>query len=131
VIQRDEYYPFGLTFNSFQRENTLKNNYLYNGKELQTDLDMNEYDFGARHYMPDLGRWGVLDPLAEKGRRWSPYAYAFDNPVRFIDPDGMWPSEDAYRSSDSNEDEKKNKERDDKERVTWSNKEVKVTEQRN
>ena len=47
------------------------------------------YDYGARFYMPDIGRWGVQDPLSEKFFDFSNYAYVINNPIKFVDKDGM------------------------------------------
>jgi RHS repeat-associated protein len=95
VVQTTSYYPFGLVMNQ-TNGNTApdyqKNKYLCNGKELQDDVlagsSLNWFDYGARFYDPQIGRWNVIDQLAEKFNDYSPYCYVGNNPISRFDPDG-------------------------------------------
>jgi RHS repeat-associated protein len=91
VIQRNYYYSFGLRVDSpdFQIGDEPKNRYLYNGKELNEELDLNWLAYGFRWYDPAVGRFPSVDPLAEKYISISPYAFVANNPIIFIDPNGM------------------------------------------
>ncbi|MEO0684157.1 MAG: RHS repeat-associated core domain-containing protein, partial [Cyanobacteria bacterium J06649_11] len=83
------YYPFGAQHNTDQSIVIFpENQYLYNGKELQDELNLGWYDYGARMYDPTVGRWNGVDALAEKYLTQSPYNYTVNNPIIYIDPDG-------------------------------------------
>jgi RHS repeat-associated protein len=96
IVQMDDYYPFGLTFNSYSRENSIANMYQYNGKEKQDELDLGWLDYGARMYMAEIGRWGLIDKKADLAPDLSPYRYGFNNPVRFLDPDGNYETDGHF-----------------------------------
>jgi len=64
----------------------------YNGKEFENKHGLDQYDYHARQYDAPSGRFTTVDPLAEKFYSWSPYNYCYNNPIKFIDPDGKGPN---------------------------------------
>ena len=84
VEEVNHYYPFGGTFASTSSVQPYK----YNGKELDRKGGLDWYDYGARMYDAALGRWHVVDPMADKDYSWSVYVYCQNNTIKYIDPDG-------------------------------------------
>ena len=90
--QSTDYYPFGLDHVPGYGAGYSK--YKYNGKEMQDDLiggvALDWYDYGARFYDPQIGRWHAMDPMAELAHNWTSYRYGFNNPILFSDAYGLW-----------------------------------------
>jgi RHS repeat-associated protein len=90
VVQSEEYYPFGLTFNSFTRENSVPSQNKYNGKEEQCELELRWLDYGARMYNSEIARWNGIDQMSDTYASFSNYAYVLGNPVANTDVNGKW-----------------------------------------
>jgi RHS repeat-associated protein len=101
ILEESNYYPFGLKHNGYNIDNFQPEyKYQYNGKEMQDELQLNLYDFGARNYDPALARWMNTDPLAEKFPAYSPYNFCLNNPLRLVDPDGRSPKDIIVTTKD-------------------------------
>ena len=88
IKQINHYYCFGLNMEGNWNGAAGSNKYQYNGKEWNDDFGLGWNDYGARFYDPAIAKWVVIDALADKYVRWSPYNYCKDNPIKFVDPDG-------------------------------------------
>jgi RHS repeat-associated protein len=90
VIHHIEYMPYGETF--FEKRSHWATRYKFNAKEKDEETGL--YYYGARYYTPDLSVWLSVDPMADKYPSTSPYAYVENNPIMFIDLNGM--NKDEY-----------------------------------
>jgi RHS repeat-associated protein len=93
--QINHYYPFGMNMEGNWNGLNGSNKYQYNEKELNSDFGLNWNDYGARFYDAAIGRWNAVDALSEIYKSTSAYTYVSNNPVRFIDINGLfrWPAE--------------------------------------
>ena len=104
ITQENHYYVFGMSMegNWLNTPSVLDSKYLYNGKEFNDDFGLDLNDYGARFYDAAIAQWRSFDPLAEKVRKLTPYNYALNNPMRFIDPDGMQGNDVIIQDKDKN-----------------------------
>ena len=87
IAQHIEYIPYGEVFVE-ERNNSFSTNFLFNAKELDNETGL--YYYGARYLDPTGAMWLSVDPMWENRPGISPFNYCLSNPIKMIDPDGMW-----------------------------------------
>ena len=96
VVSANDYYPFGMVMEGRKYyDPNYDYRYGFNGKEDDKDFGSNLQDFDARFYNAAIGRWLSVDPLRHRSPDMTPYRFGFNNPIRYLDPDGKW-EEDGH-----------------------------------
>jgi RHS repeat-associated protein len=92
VISYEEYHPFGTTsYRSGRTETEVSlKRYKYVGKERDEETGL--YYYGARYYAAWLCRFVSVDPLQHEYPHYTPYQYAGNKPISYIDLDGLEPA---------------------------------------
>jgi RHS repeat-associated protein len=85
---KTDFDPWGIILRS-SVSNSVSNRFEMQGKESEKTFGLNRTNFGFRSYNPTIGRWDRVDILSEKYSNMSTYQYCANNPLRYIDPDGM------------------------------------------
>ncbi len=113
-MEENNYYPFGLEHKGYNNVvNGTQNKYhTYNGKELEESLGYNMLEYGFRNYDATIGRWNVMDVHSELYYEVSPYNYAMNSPINFIDYMGLDPIYRNGKYYDTNDD-------GEEEEVSW------------
>lgn len=105
ILDEVHMYPFGMQMDGpWSDFSSEKNAYSFNQIERNGDLAINLDLAEFRGYDAAIGRWMQVDPIAEVAPGWMPYRFAFNNPLRYLDPLGLFESRaeaKAYR--DNNE----------------------------
>ena len=95
IEQINNYYPYGMPY--YDKIAMINNNnqpFKYNGKEFDIMHGLYTYDYGARQYNPVVPTWDRTDPLCELFQNVTPFAYCHNNPVNYIDINGMFDTQD-------------------------------------
>ncbi len=87
LVKENHYYPFGMTMADLDYTATTDCSVQYQGKELQKESNLQWYDFGARMFDVQLGRWHVPDPVLQFS---NPYVGMANDPINLVDPNGMF-----------------------------------------
>ncbi|WP_228235550.1 DUF6443 domain-containing protein [Allomuricauda sp. M10] len=108
IVEESNYYPFGLKYKGYNEVtsslgNDLAQKWKYNGQQTEDAFDLNVTEMTFRQYDPAIARFNVIDPAAEVARNWTPYRFAFNSPMSFNDPLGLWErnAKGAWQTNDT------------------------------